>query len=195
MPITLEEPRTPGLPVVKRTALGQTFVGAIVDKQQRPLMKDNQPVLRDDGKPRQELVVTLVAMPGTTAPAGIGETTGTPAPGDLVRLILRGGAYGDWIEATRQLGRGINVGDVVEQTTTHGQAYSATGAPSGPKLTTQAQIDAVPRSQALGIYGPITIRAAAPGEASWVTAAESAYHARKQQAAIALDAAPSVDPF
>jgi len=188
MPITLDEPRGPGTPVVKRTALGQTLVGALVKTQQRDVLKDSQPVLKDNGKARQELVVTLLVMPGTTAPAGIGDTVASPDAGDTVRLILRGKSFADWLEAKRGLGRGLQVGDVVEQTTDHGQVYSASGTVEGPKLTTQAQVDAVPRSKSLGIYGPLSIRPATPGAALWVTAAEAASLAAARMAA----AAPAV---
>ena len=188
MPITLDDPRAPGEPVVKRTAIGETFVGAIVAKRQRDVKKDGAVVLKENGKPRQELVVHLVTMPGTTAPAGIGEHTDVPAPGDVVRLILRGGGFGDWIEATKGLGRGIQVGDVVEQTTTHGQVYDAAGNVSGPKLTKQDQIDAAIRARkTVGVYGSLTVRGPEVADAEWVTKAEAAYHARQQATAIALD--------
>jgi hypothetical protein len=180
MPTSLEEPRTPGAPVVKRTALGQHFIGALVNVEQRPIMKRNaagvmEPALKADNKPRQELVLTLIAMPGTTAPAGIGEVTAVPEPGDKVRLILRGQSFAEWIQAKKDHGQ-LMTGDVVTQTTDHGQAYDAQGQPHGPKLTTQAQVDAVPRAQTLGIYGPINLRKPTPAETQWVEAADAAHH-------------------
>ena len=73
----------------------------------------------------------------------------------------------------------ISVGDVVEQVVEFAQAYDASGHATGPKLTTQEQANAVPRSQAVGFYGPLTLRRATPAEAQWVTSAETAYHERK----------------
>lgn len=183
MPTSLDEPRSPGAPVVKRTALGQRFIGALVRMEQRGVLKNGQPVVRDDGKPRQELVLTLLAMPGTTAPAGIGDTTSTPAPGDTVRLILRGAAFGQWIEARKNHGT-LETGDVVEQVTEYGQAYDANGVPTGPKLTTQEQINAVPRQQALGIYGTLTLRKPTAGEAEWASKADAVHHATQQRTPI-----------
>lgn len=176
--------RGPGLPVVKRTAIGQTFVGALVAVEQRDVLKEGQRVVKDNGKARQELVLTVMAMPGTTAPAGIGDTTAVPNPGDLVRVILRGAAFGQWIEARKTHGQ-LETGDVVTQTTEYGQAYNAEGQPSGPKLTTQAECDAVPRSKSLGIYGSLTLRKPQPAEATWAQQADAAYHARQQQTPIA----------
>ena len=147
MPTSLDEPRTPGAPVVKRTRLGETFIGALVSVQQRDVLKrdeatgDMRPVMKTNGKARQELVLTLITMPGTTAMAGIGDSTSVPEPGDKVRLILRGQAFAQWLEAKKDHG-GLQTGDVVTQTTDHGQAYDGQGKPSGPKLTTQAELDA-----------------------------------------------------
>lgn len=194
MPITLDEPRAPGAPVVKRQRIGERFVGALVTTQQRDVLKDGKPALKDDGKPRQELVLTLVAMPGTTCTAAIGDKAAVPNPGEVVRLILRGGGFGDWIEARKSHGE-LQVGDVVEQTIDHAQAYDAQGKPSGQKLTTQEQANAVPRSQSLGFYGPLALRRAAGDEMQWVTEAEQAYHA--QRARISAEPANDIDqePF
>lgn len=194
MPIPLNDGAgAAGYPVVKRQRIGETFVGAVVRTEQRPVLKDGEQVLKPNGKPRMELVVTALAMPGTTAPAGIRDNTAVPAPGDRVRLILRGGAFGQWIEAGDALG-GLQVGDVVTQVTEWAQAYDANGGPKGPKMTTQAEIDALPRSTTVGIYGPLTLRRAAPGEESWVTAAEAAYRDTAERIALDDDTAtpPSV---
>jgi hypothetical protein len=186
MAIIIDEPQAPGIPVVKRQALGETIVGAIVDQKSRDIKKlvDGvlQSVLKPNGKARQEMVLTAVAMPGTTMTAGIGDTTAPVTPGDMVRIILRGKSFADWLDAKKGLGRGVQVGDVVSQTTDHGQAYDANGSIEGPKLTTKAQIDAVPRAKTLGIYGPITLRPPATSEAEWVVKAEAAWHQLKKAA-------------
>lgn len=179
MPIPLGEQYTPGHPVVKRTAIGQKFVGAIVNLERRNRTKKGddgvvKPLLKGDGKPRQELVITCLAMPGTDAPAGIGDEQGIPEEGDTVRLILKGKSFADWIQAERDLGRQVQVGDIVKQRTTSAQRYNADGDAVGDVLTTQAEVDAVPRAQTVGIYGELKLEA---GSGDWVDKAEAAYRA------------------
>jgi hypothetical protein len=174
MHISLQEEHTTGTPVVKRTAIGETFIGAIIKFERRDVLRDGQPVLKDNGKPRQELVLHLIAMPGTTAPAGIRDDVDVPAPGEPVRMILRGRSYGDWIEATRN--HTLHVGDVVTQVTDRAVTYSASGA-AEREITTQAELDSVPRGKTVGVYGSLAVRSAAPPEAAWVQLAEAAYMA------------------
>lgn len=166
-------------PVVKRQRIGEKFVGAIVCFEQRDQMTKNQagdyvPKLKPNNKPRQELVVHCLAMPNTTASAGIGDDVNIPAPGTPVRLILKGKALGDWIEQRKLHRNGkMQVGDVVVQNITHAQAYDANGAPKGLEITDQATADALPRGTAVGFYGPITLHE--PKDTEWVTAARKAY--------------------
>ena len=180
MTITLEEAGTIRTPVLRRKRIGEEFVGALVRTTQRDVLKrddatgTDRPVLKANGKPRQELVVTLVTISSTMA-AGLGEEVAVPEPGDIVRSILKGGGFGQWIEANGLL-KPRQVGDIVTITSEWGQAYDAHGAPTGDKLTTQAQLDAVPRERSLGVYGSVAIRRATPAETEWVTAAETAYH-------------------
>lgn len=180
MPIQLEEERKPGLPVVKRTAIGQKFNGAVLRVDQRDRLKKDdttgamQPIVKANGKARQELVVTCLTLPGTTAPAGLGDNESVPEPETLVRLILKGKAFGDWIEQKAKLGRGIQVGDIVTQVTDRAQVYDAQGNPAGGELTDQAAVTAVPRGKSVGIYGPITLREPKSGS-EWVGKAEAAY--------------------
>ena len=189
MTITLEEAGTTRTPVLRRKRIGEEFVGALVRTTQRDVLKrddatgTDRPVLKANGKPRQELVVTLVTISSTMA-AGLGEEVAVPEPGDVVRSILKGGGFGQWIEANGML-KPRQVGDIVTLTSEWGQAYDAHGAPTGDKLTTQAQLDAVPRERSLGVYGSVAIRRATPAETEWVTAAETAYHAA--QPVVVLD--------
>lgn len=182
MGIALEGERKAGLPVVKRTALGQKFFGAIVKVEQRDRLKKDDAtgamvaVLKPGtDKARQELVLTCLTLPGTTAPVGLGEDEHVPETEDLVRLILKGKSFADWIQAKVELGRVVNVGDVISQTTDSAQAYDAQGNPSGGAITDQSVINALPRGKSVGIYGPITLRAPKQGS-PWVTKAEAAYH-------------------
>jgi hypothetical protein len=187
MGITLDDgERKVGTPVVKRQRIGDKFVGAIIRYEQRDRTKVvdgvRTPVLKPNGKPRQELVVHCLALPENTAAAGIGDDTRIPEVGEQVRLILNGKAFGDWIEARKAHRNGaVRVGDVVIQRVTHAQAYDANGNPKGGELTTQAEADGVPRGTSLGFYGPVTLHE--PKDDKWVTAAEQAY-----RSATAIDA-------
>jgi hypothetical protein len=188
MPSTLEEPRTPGLPVVKRQRIGDKFRGMVIDlptqrdvQKRDPMTGVNAPVIKANGKPRQELVVYAMALPGTTTPAGIGDVTAVPAPGDHVRLILRGSSFANWIEQKNKLGT-LQTGDVIELEVDHAQVYNADGDPVGDKITDQAVADRVPRGQTLGFYGPLTLRRADGTETDWALKADAAYQARKAAA-------------
>ena len=182
MPITLGGDRPKLAPVVKRQAIGDHFVGAIYWFEQRDALKKDEasgemrPVLKPNGKPRQELVVSCITMAGTTAQAGIGDDVGVPAPGDEVRLILKGASFGDWIEQLKALKGGVNVGDVVSFTVDHAQAYDANGVVKGNKITTQAEADKIPRATAVGFYGPLTVTRAT--DARIVALAEAAHGRR-----------------
>lgn len=182
IPLKDDKPRI-STPVVKRQRIGEVFVGAVVRVEQRDRMKkindEWKPMLKDNGKARQELVVHCLAMPGTTTVAGIGDNVGVPEPGAEVRLILNGKAFSQWIEA-RKTHRGgeIGVGDVVVQTVDVAQAYDASGSPKGPELTDQEVIDKIPRGTSVGFYGPLTL--AEPTNDEWVTAAEASYHATRE---------------
>jgi len=180
--IALEEPRVGGYPVVKRTALGQVFNGAILKAESRDRLKrgdngESAPIVKPNGKHAQEMVVTCLVLPGTTSPAGLGEDENVPEAGDIVRLILKGKAFGDWIEAKKGLPDGtIAVGDVVTQTTQLAQVYDAQGNAQGGEITDQAAIDAArQRGRSVGIYGPLLVRAPKEGS-EWLDKAIKAYH-------------------
>ena len=175
MTIELEELNEPGprSPILKRKVIGETFTGALIKTpEQRPILKDGEQVLKPNGKPKQELVFTMLALPGASMAARIGDTVPeAPLAGEVVRTIVRGLSFSQWIDVKNAHGK-LHVGDMITLTTTHGQAYDANGNPTGGSLTTQAELEAVPRERSLGIYGDISIRAAAPDEAPWVHKAE-----------------------
>lgn len=198
MGIALENERKPGLPVVKRTALAEKFHGAIVKVEQRDRLKKDDttgamvPVVKVNGKPRQELVLTCVTLPGTTASVGLGENEFVPEEGQLVRLILKGKAFGDWIESKAGLGRQIEVGDIVTQVTDRAQVYDQNGNPSGSEITDQATLNAVPRGKSVGVYGPITVREP-KANSPWIAKAEEAYHSLREP--IAAESPAAKDDF
>ncbi len=199
--IALEEPRTPGYPVVKRTSLGEVFNGAIIKVETRDRLKRGddgsmQPIIKaSNGKHAQELVAVCLTLPGTTAPAGLGEDEGVPEPGQIVRLILKGKAFGDWIEAKKSLPDGIvAVGDVVSQRTETAQVYDAQGNASGGELTDQASIDAArSKGRSVGIYGPLVVRTPKPGS-PWIDKAVEAYKALQKPIPADADASYPDEP-
>ena len=100
--IELEEPtRGTSTPVVKRQRIGERFVGAVIRTEQRDQTKMvdgvRTPVLKPNGKARQELIVHCLTMPTNTAEVALGDDHHVPEAGEVVRLILKGKAFGDWI--------------------------------------------------------------------------------------------------
>lgn len=173
--------RPQSTPVARRQRIGDKFVGALVRFESRDRLKKNDagemvPMFKPNGKPRQELVVHCLAMPQNTMPCGLGDDISTPTNGEPVRLILKGRAYGDWIEAlkTHRDGKDICVGDVVVATVDHAQAYSADGEPKGGQITDQAAADAIPRGTSVGFYGTTTLHL--PKDEAWVQRAEAAFN-------------------
>lgn len=170
---------TPGAgtryPVVKRTEIGQHFIGAYVTHEQRGRLKDDQPRLNAKGKQSQELVVHVVTMPGTTSPAGLGDDVVVPEAGDIVRLIINGLTFSQWIEQQKALKGVQRAGDVIEFTTTSAQAYNSDGSPKGPKITDQAQVVALRmKGTTVGVYGDLVVRACTTSELPWVHKADEA---------------------
>lgn len=164
-------------PVIKSQKIGEVARVALVRWEQRKMLRDGAEVLNPrTGKPRHEMIVHGVALPGFTAQAGIGDRQDIPAAGTLCRFILRGGGFGAWIEA-RKAHRGgkLCVGDVITRTIEFAQAYDANGAPKGDRITSQAEVDKLPRSTTVGFYGPITLET--PTDEAMVAQAEAAYRA------------------
>jgi hypothetical protein len=177
MPIQDDTPTNAGAPVLSRTAIGQRFQGVTcLMPKSRDRLKNGEPIMNNRGKPSQELVVTLLTI-GSTMPVGkVGEHR-IPGEGEVVRAILKGKAYGDWIDASNALGVKPGVGYIVTLDTTHAQAYDESGHAMGGEIKTQAEADLVPRGRSLGYYGPLTIHApATPAEIAWDTKACQFYN-------------------
>jgi hypothetical protein len=186
-------------PIIKRQRIGESCKLAVIRWEQRDQLKDDETTgqkvkipngLDRSGRPKfkQELVIQAVATAGDMV-AAIGDKSGVPAPGDRVRVILKGKGFGDWIDA-RKAHRGgkFNVGDVLLLDTTHAQPWNSNKTPKGPEIRNQAEADAVPRKTSIGFYGSLSL---APGqEARWIEAAEAAYrddeNAERQRSAIPL---------
>lgn len=179
-------------PVMKHRVIGETFAGMLIKSpEQRDLKKTNpatqqlEPVPNGRGGFRKELVVTLMVLPGTTMTGGPETEPVAVQPGDIVRFILKGKAFGTWIDADKAL-PGRLVGDVILANTTHGQAYDHMGNPSGAAMLTDAECNALPRGMTYGKYGDLAIRRATAEEAAYVVKAEEAHMADKP--GISLDA-------
>lgn len=177
MSIELQDSGVSSTPVIKAQRIGETARVALVRWEQRKMMKEGAEVLNPrTGKPRNELVIHGLALPGFTALAGIGDRQEVPAPGEPVRFILRGKGYGQWIDA-RKTHRGgkLCVGDVVSRTIDHAQAYNADGSPKAGQIKTQEEADKLPRSTTVGFYGELQL--STPDDEAWVQRAEAAYKA------------------
>lgn len=187
-------------PVLRNQRIGELAQLAIIRTEQRDrLMKDQatgQLVrisngMTRDGQPKfkQELVIHAVTLPGTTMQVKQGDDFHTPAPGDRVRVILKGMAFRKFIEA-RKAHRGgkLNVGDLLVTGTDQAQAYDQTGKPKGEPIRTQADADRIPRGVTVGFYGPIELAEAS--DPAWIAKAEEAFLADQlaEQQAKALNA-------
>lgn len=176
MPITLDEPGAARHPVLKARTIGDRFTGCVVKFENRDRQdKDGNPVRKSDGKISQELVVTLRTTASTMGVGKVEDLT-IPQQGDIVRLILKGAAFGEWIEAKNALGRGVQVGDVLDYTLTHAVSYDHNGKKIG-ETTDQAVVDNKRMAGGtVGVYGTLNLRAATSAEQPLVDAAEAAYY-------------------
>ena len=127
-------------PIIKHQCIGESCKVAVIRWEQRDRLKDD-PITKQkvkmpngfdrNGQPKfkQELVIQVIAISGDMV-ASIGDRSSVPVPGDRVRLILKGKAFGDWIDARKKhRGNKINVGDVLLLDTTHAQAWNSDASP------------------------------------------------------------------
>lgn len=177
-------------PVIKAQRIGEYAAIALVRWEQRAMLKDGAEVINPrTGKPRNELVVHGIALPGFTAMVGKADQQDVPAPGSPCRFILRGQGFGQWIDA-RKAHRGgkLCVGDIVSRTIDHAQAYDASGAPKGSRITSQEEADKLPRSTTIGFYGQLQL--STPTDETWVQKAEAAYRDWQDSQRTQLDDEP-----
>jgi hypothetical protein len=183
MAIKLEEETTAGHPVLKLRAIGEEYVGGILKFQMRDAWKDGAPVLKDNGKARQEMVVWLLTHHSTMAASIKGDET-VPQRGEIVRRILRGKDFGAWIDAKNTLGRAIQVGDMLRQGCDKAVRFQSMGDHTAlGELTDNDQVAEYKQTKAwqdrresLGFYGPLAIRTPKDEEAAFVVECEQAYH-------------------
>ena len=162
-------------PVIKAQRIGEVARIALVRWEQRKMLKDGAEVVNPrTGKPRNELIVHGLALPGFTAMVGKGDQQDVPAPGTPCRFILRGQGFSQWIDARKKhRGGKLCVGDVVSRTIDHAQAYDASGGVKGGRITSQEEADKLPRSTTIGFYGELQLET--PTDEAWVQQAEAAY--------------------
>lgn len=195
MPIVLGREAKPQPPVLKKSKIGEKFLGVVVRETSRNRTRDGQVVLkRDSDKPAKQLVVTLLTI-GSTQSVSLGEDTHVPEPGEMVRLIEQGGGYASWIEAVRGLNRPLQVGDVLQFECTHAELFDTDGKPL-KRFDTQEQVVAQRmKGGSIGFRGSMVLRAPAPSEAEWVTKAEAAYMMTADSIPATGSPADDVDPF
>jgi hypothetical protein len=196
MPIPIETGNTAGTPVVSRRAFGEKFVGCVVRIEQRNRLKDGEPLLNQKGKNAQELIVHLVAVESTMT-ASLGDEGGIPAPGDRVRLILKGMAFSGWIDAVKTLpGKQLMSGDLVTMTSDYAEEYDTLNVTTVKKRhDTQAAVDAARlsgRAGSIAFRGSLTITRPGPEHAKFVALADEAALAERPGAAAVNPGA--VDP-
>ena len=175
MPVIQDTPGTgTRYPVIKRTAIGEHFIGAYVKHEPRQRIKDGVPQLNAKGNPAQEMVVHVVVMPGTTSPVADGDDDVIPEAGSIARLILTGRGFSQWIDGQKALKGVQRAGDVIEFTTDTAQAY-ADKTPKGGTITDQAQVVAARlKGNSVGVYGDLVVRACTTSELPWVKKADDA---------------------
>ena len=142
-------PKGPSIPIVKFRTMGQRIVGGLVDEEMRQQQnwrngKAEGLKFKDDGKPARELILTLVTMPGSSAVV-VDRDSGDDVPveaGQLVRVIISGFKWGQYIEARNALGKDNNprTGDLFCQTFTKSSIDNGRG--GRDTLTTQEEINA-----------------------------------------------------
>ena len=190
MAITLEDTARQSYPVLRHQLIGEMAQLALIKWEQRPRLKENEVTGQLEKMPngfypdgtekfKQELIVHCIVMPGTNMEVKKGEEFICPAPGERVRLILKGQAFGHWIEARKKhRSNTLQVGDVVITGTDHAQQYDEKRKPFGPPIRDQQEALKIPRGRIVGFYGPLEL--AEPTDPRWVDAAEQAYLADKR---------------
>jgi PIN domain nuclease of toxin-antitoxin system len=115
MPIPLGGSGRPSAPSIKLRNVGDHAVLAIVDSEwvQETDMATGKPKMKEDGvTPRKQQRITALYCDGT-AVVSIDREDVEPDPGSLVTAYLSGARAGFWVDATKELGRAVTVGDKV----------------------------------------------------------------------------------
>jgi hypothetical protein len=112
----LEEERQ-SLPNAKLNAVGDAYVGMVVDRAEVPMYEYKRDGSRGDqligknGKPRTQELITMIALPGTTCHLG----DEPAAEGALFRDYIKGHNRWAYIEAKNAGHGALCVGDVIRR--------------------------------------------------------------------------------
>lgn len=184
-------------PNVKWRAIGQTYMGVLVDMTIRQSKRKNQQTnqwelaWKDAEKtvPKNEMVLTLLTLKEhTTTPVGT-ERTGDLDAEDLqlVQWTISGKLWSQWIELEgklrEQAGRGISVGDIIYGRQFGCVFYRQDGTVIGT-TTSQDEANAQrlkPGGGTVGADIELSLRAAEASELPLVEMAEREYMKRQQR--------------
>lgn len=181
MRIPIESERPTGTPILRRRKIGERYRGAVIDYEQRE-QRDADGVTRTkpDGRTAKELIVHLLTI-RSTMPVGRRDDEWAPGENEQVRMILKGGGWGKWIEASKLVDGGVCRGDIVDLATTHAEFYNGAG-PAVGKSTDEVEIDQARRKgRTIGYRGDLTITAGT--DEATIAACNAAYEAMTASAA------------
>lgn len=105
------------IPGAKFEAIGDTFVGMVVDRQEVPLYEYRRDgskgpqLVGNNGKLRTQEMLTCIVMPGTTCKVG----DGPAVEGTLARNYIKGHNRWSYIEAKNAGHGALCVGDVIRR--------------------------------------------------------------------------------
>lgn len=177
MTIQLDNPTNVRPPVVSTRDFGLAVVGMIVDKEQRT-RKDQKgdPILTKAGRPAHEEVLTVTVLDGTTGTVGVDDDERVPRTGELVRLIFKGPAYAELIDARKRVGP-TQVGDVVTVTATSATTWRGAG-DMADRNTTDPEIIRRARDKSWSVSFNVTVEYRRPraDELGLVEEAEAHHH-------------------
>lgn len=166
MAINLEKPRT--LRATVRKNVGDYLTAAVIDKKEAPRTEygTGRPMLKDDGTPKKQLVITCLVIDGSKATVGPKDDTRPGAAGEVVNIYLPGWDFGAWIDANKN--RQLTVGDVFRWSFT-GTEKSTGGSDNDRKVT------------------KFEVRGPKPDEAAQTARCEELYHELRNGGGVSLD--------
>ena len=181
-------------PVVRAAGFGQVVEGMVILKEVRPRLKrDKTPILKADGRPSKEEVLTVMVMADTTGVVSSGglDDDRTPAAGEVARIIVKGAGYKQLIDA-RKAGTGdkTDVGNVIRIEAHTAVIWEGEGKiiPGMERVTDETLVaKARAKGHSVGWNTTTTFRPARPDEAALVTRAEALHAEQKKR--ISLDEA------
>jgi hypothetical protein len=183
-------------PVLKRTNIGEKFIGGLIKTENRDLMKKNpvtgvlESVINKRGKVSQQRVVWALVK-DSTMPAGTGDNERVPASGEIVRLLFDRGGYHQWITAQDAYGGPLKVGLLIAMNTTHIVRFPPGDGPQEPcgEIRTPEElaaylIDPTKRNENIGRRGDLAMKEC--DDLAFIEQCKAAYHQLNATPDIAL---------